>query len=639
MSASDVTQPSPLQTRRFRRLRPPRRAGWIAVALAFTLAALMTALLVGLIGYQLHYRDRVYRGVRVWELEVGGLRRDQAQQALERYLDPWRVSWVLRDGEQTWTVTPDLLGVRLDAWATAEAAFAIGRSGSAAWNLGEQLRVAVSGAQVPPVIIYDEPTTRRYLEELADEIYRPVQDAELTRHGLSFFETRPQVGRQLNVEATLSALQQSIGRLGPQEINLVVQETAPRVIDASIAHDRAVWLTSQPLTLYVESASLTFTLSPSEPVPGPWVLSREALADMLLIREVPVGDGTSYRLDALLDPAALAETLAPLGQEISRTPVNARFIFNDLTRQLEVIAPSVDGLELDVDQSLERITAYLERGERQVPLAVQVVPAEFNEHTTAEALGITELIAAHKTFFAGSSAGRRNNVEVAASKFHGIIIKPGETFSFNAWLGEVSEEEGYDESLIIFGNETIPDVGGGICQVSTTAFGAAFWAGYPIVERWAHAYRVGYYEQGGRPVGMDATIYSPHVDFKFLNDTPYHLLIETYVNQQASTLEFKFYSTNSGRIVEMEGPVITDVIEHGEPVYKEDPLLAPGEIKQVEWATDGMTTVITRTVRDAATGAIIEKRAFKSKFRPWNAVYLVGPGTEVPGHDVIRLDE
>jgi vancomycin resistance protein YoaR len=206
-------------------------------------------------------------------------------------------------------------------------------------------------------------------------------------------------------------------------------------------------------------------------------------------------------------------------------------------------------------------------------------------------------------------------------------------------LGEVTKEEGYDESLIIFGNETIPDVGGGICQVSTTAYRAAFWAGFPIVERWAHAYRVGYYEQGGQPVGLDATIYSPHVDLKFVNASPYHLLIETYVNQTDSTLTYKFYSTGTGRIVELEGPVVTDVIEHGDPVYKEDASLAPGEIKQVEWATNGLTSVITRVIRGASTGEVIQREEFKSKFRPWNAVYLVGPGTDVPGHDVIRLDE
>jgi hypothetical protein len=104
-------------------------------------------------------------------------------------------------------------------------------------------------------------------------------------------------------------------------------------------------------------------------------------------------------------------------------------------------------------------------------------------------------------------------------------------------------------------------------------------------------------------------------------------------------LVFKFYSTGNGEIVELEGPVVTDVIEHGDPIYKEDPGVEPGEIKQIEWATDGLTSVIARVIRNGTTGEIVERREFVSKFRPWDAVYLVGPGTEIPGHDVIRLDE
>jgi vancomycin resistance protein YoaR len=178
-----------------------------------------------------------------------------------------------------------------------------------------------------------------------------------------------------------------------------------------------------------------------------------------------------------------------------------------------------------------------------------------------------------------------------------------------------------------------------VCQVSTTAFGAAFWAGYPVVERWAHAYRVGYYEQGGLPLGMDATIYSPFVNFRFLNDTPHHLLIETYIYSVKPSLTFKFYSTKVGRVVELEGPLVSDVIEHGDPVYREDAELEPGEVKQTEWATNGMTVELTRVIRDAASNEVIERKTFKSKFRPWDAVFQVGPGTEVPGHDVIRLGE
>ena len=148
---------------------------------------------------------------------------------------------------------------------------------------------------------------------------------------------------------------------------------------------------------------------------------------------------------------------------------------------------------------------------------------------TARELGITELVSQGVTYFLGSAATRVKNIATSAGKFHGVIVGPGETFSFDEFLGDVSLDQGYAEALIIFNGRTIKGVGGGVCQVSTTAFRAAYQAGFPIVERWPHAYRVSWYERGFGP-GLDATVFAPEVDFKFKNDTPYHLLIETYTS-------------------------------------------------------------------------------------------------------------
>jgi vancomycin resistance protein YoaR len=611
------------------------------LVLVFALAGLGVTTVTLVAGHQVLYRDKIQRGVRVWDLHLGGLDQAEAQAALnDHFAALAQTPWELRYGQQTWPVTLETLGVRFDAAETVKVAYAVGRSGSSARNLGERISSLWKEAQVAPVVLYDQVVARRYLADLVAEINRPVLEATLGVNGLDFQATSPQVGRQLDVEATLAALNQAVVPLEEGAIELVVVESVPRIIDATIARDQARSMTSAPLTLYVEEQLASETVSETvKAPPGPWELSREDLAAMLVVGEEPVGDAGSVRLEVTLNQEMLRAHLAPISLAVSRTATNTRFIFNDDTRLLDVIAPGTNGQALDVETTLARINQQLVSTERRVPLAIQVIRAEFNESTTAEELGITELVVAHTTYFAGSSEGRLNNVAVAASKFHGIIIKPGQTFSFNEWLGDVSEEEGYDESLIIFGNETIRDVGGGVCQVSTTAFGAAFWAGFPIIERWAHAYRVGYYEQGDLPVGLDATVYSPLVDLRFVNDTPYHLLIETYIYSRAPSLTFKFYSTKHGRVVELQGPEISDHIPHGDPVYKEDAELAPGEIKQTEWAADGLTAVITRVIRDANTNEVVERKEFKSKFRPWNAVYLVGPGTEVPGHDVIRLDE
>ncbi len=622
--------------------------GWLRKLpkLLFFLAA---GLLVGgmaiMVFYQVSYSAKIYPGVYVRSQKLGGLTRARAEEKLMAHFASLNTSpWTLRDGEQTWQVSPGALGVRIDLPATVDAAYAVGRDGSLTWNLGRRISAWWQDVHISPVVQYDETTARQFLLGLADQIDRPTIDAALRLDGTLVYETKSQVGRRLDVEATMALLREAADDLQPADIPLVIVQTQPRVVDASLARQQAEAIVAQPLTLYVEEsqpvASGEEEGDKEEIVetPGPWVLSPQELADMLIIDQDPAGDGAQVRLTVSLDEQALGAYLAPLADGLSRTAKNARFIFNDDTHLLEVISPGVDGRELDVEGTVERIKQAAWGEERRVPLAFDITRAEFHNDVTGEELGITELIASSTSYYAGSSAGRINNVAVAASKFHGLIIKPGETFSFSEHLGDVSEEEGYDESLIIFGNETIREVGGGICQVSTTLFRTAFWAGYPITERWAHAYRVGYYEQGGLPIGTDATIYAPLVDLKFLNDTPHHLLIEAYPYSAGTQLTFKFYSTKVGRTVEMIGPEVTDVVEHGEPIYKEDPELVQGEIKQVEWAVNGATVKVTRVVRDSQ-GNELERKDFKSKYRPWDAVYLVGPGTEIPGVDIVRLDE
>jgi len=168
--------------------------------------------------------------------------------------------------------------------------------------------------------------------------------------------------------------------------------------------------------------------------------------------------------------------------------------------------------------------------------------------------------------------------------------------------------------------------------VSTTLFRTVFFGGYPIVERYPHAYRVGYYEQtvNGQDdymAGLDATVFVPLVDFKFMNDTSYWLLMETYLNPTARSLTWKFYSTSDGREVEWNtsGPV--NVIEPPEPKFEENPELAQGEIKQVDWAAEGADVTVTRTVtRD---GVILYDDVITTHYQPWQDVYQYGPGTEL----------
>jgi vancomycin resistance protein YoaR len=201
-------------------------------------------------------------------------------------------------------------------------------------------------------------------------------------------------------------------------------------------------------------------------------------------------------------------------------------------------------------------------------------------------------------------------------------------------LGDVSLDTGYAEALIIYGDRTIKGVGGGVCQVSTTLFRTVFFGGFPIIERNPHAYRVSYYEQradgsiNSDLAGLDATVFVPYVDFKFTNDTSSWLLMETYVNEAARTLTWKFYSTSDGRTVEWDTTGPTNVEDPPDPAYNENPELSKGTIKQVDWAAEGADITVTRTVEK--DGQVYLSDTIYTHYMPWRAVYEYGPGTKLP---------
>jgi vancomycin resistance protein YoaR len=285
-----------------------------------------------------------------------------------------------------------------------------------------------------------------------------------------------------------------------------------------------------------------------------------------------------------------------------------------------------------VEASFDSIKSKILAGEHEAVLEISYIdPAAADTMTGAE-LGITELVHAETSYFYGSSAERVQNIQAASSKFHGLLIAPGETFSMANALGDISLENGYAEALIIYGGQTIQGIGGGVCQVSTTLFRTVFFAGFPIVERHSHAYRVSYYEKvagnkrDNNLAGLDATVYVPIVDFKFTNDTPHWLLMETYVNPSYSSLQWKFYSTSDGRTMDWKTSGVTNVVKAPKPLYRENPDLPQGEVKQVDWSADGADVTVQRWVyRDGTT--IIED-TIRTYYKPWQAIYEYGPGTD-----------
>ena len=590
----------------------------LAFAGIFLLFFVLTILVAG---YQFAHEDEIYPGVStVFGLNLAGMTRQEAVVALdEQFTYPQDATFTFRYGGQSWTYSAAELGVALDVAATVNAAYDAGRGGSRLDNLIDQLSIRSNGYEIQPVIVYNQTLAEEILTGLAHTyVNQPVIDATLTIRDGRAVSAPSQVGRTMDVAATMNVLRQEILALNAHsEITLAAHETPPVVWSADEAAEQVNVALSHPIEFYVQA---------EDGNDGPWVSEVASIEKMISLEKVSYEDGT-VGYEVQLDPEDARQFLNRLAPDLVVEPADARFTFDDETHQLEVIQNSVNGRALDIEATVTYFQDAVFASnpiDRRVPLVFRDVYPTVSDQATATELGITELVIQKTTYFYGSTSARRQNIKVATENFHGLVIPPGGEFSFNEWLGDVSVESGYEQGLIIVGNQTITGVGGGVCQVATTAFQTAFYGGYPINERVEHAYRVAYYEEGEGP-GMDATVYSPLVDFRFTNDTPYYLLIETYLNQANSTLTWKFYSTGMDRRVEKEGPVVRNVTPAPSAIYRANSALTPGQIKQVDYATSGADVYVYRTVYEGDR-VIIDREEFHSHYVPWASQYEVAPG-------------
>lgn len=293
-----------------------------------------------------------------------------------------------------------------------------------------------------------------------------------------------------------------------------------------------------------------------------------------------------------------------------------------------LFTPSQDGLKIDDDILYRRLQDFgpkimsQTKGNVSILIPLKVLKPTVTTEDTNN-LGIKELIGLGTSHFAHSIPGRIYNITLASSKFNGILVAPDEIFSFDKILGDVSSYTGYKQAYIIQNGKTILGDGGGVCQVSTTLFRAILNAGLPVIERHAHSYRVGYYEQDMGP-GFDATVYYPSVDLKFKNDTGHYILIQTQADPYNMELSFSLYGTSDGRTISISNPVITNQTSAPPDLYQDDPTLPKGEVKQVDFAANGADVYFTRVVKKDGKIMLFDK--FISNFQPWQAVYLRGTG-------------
>lgn len=282
-----------------------------------------------------------------------------------------------------------------------------------------------------------------------------------------------------------------------------------------------------------------------------------------------------------------------------------------------------DGLQIEREKLKEVIEIAVQNRTKDIPIPVITTTPELIISKDLQDLGIKERISVGHTSFYGSPANRMQNIKTAAAHFNGLLISPDAIFSFNKNLGKVDGSTGYLKELVIKPEGTLPEYGGGVCQVSTTMYRAILFSGLPVVERNQHSYAVSYYSQIlGH--GLDATIYLGGPDLKFKNDTDGNILIQTFLKDDYE-LYFVFYGTNTGRTVKLDGPYLSNYRYPGATIYQETADLKKGQTKQQEKAHTGFDALWYRYVTNTKTGEVTKEEIF-TRYKAIPAKILIGTG-------------
>ncbi|MFA5076722.1 MAG: VanW family protein [Patescibacteria group bacterium] len=605
-------------------IQPPKDSHkWLITVLAiFLFLALTVAALI--FGYQKVYAQKIYPGVWVGGSDLSGLTQTEAEELLKiRVAELDRAGFLFTYQERTVAISslvvapsdPDISYelVSFDVPATATAAFGVGRQGNWLNKLLGSWRVLFSRSQVETHFTLDQDRFLAALQDNFKDLENPAMSAQLiiTQEGDRFIKSiEPEkAGTAFNYSLALNQLTNQLVNLDDTKIGLQLQPDLPQIKSSQV----------QPALAQVDSilalAPLTLIYQDKK-----WEVSALQLAGLLDFAlnsgQVVLGIN-QQRFGQYLDQ----EIFLAVNQESK----NAKFSLQG-SKVVEFQGAQA-GVTIDQEATRQKIESeFIINQNKEVALVVQMVPPQV---ATADVnnLGIKELIGVGLSNFVNSPKNRIHNIHTGAASINGMLIKPGEEFSINTALGDVDGEHGYLPEMTIKGNKTVPEFGGGLCQIGTTIFRVALSAGLPITERAPHSYRVSYYE----PAGLDATIYGPHPDVRFINDTGNYILIQTSIN--GTELRFEFWGAKDGRTTYYIGqtessnlydikPRIWGYVSPLPTKMVETLDLPVGSKKCTESAHTGATTEFDYTVT-YSDGHKFEK-TFRSVYRPWQAVCLIG---------------
>jgi vancomycin resistance protein YoaR len=574
--------------------RPVHRLG-LGSAVVVLLLVLVGA---GLAARGIALRDEVLPGTHVAGVDVGGLSKEQAQAriaaALRAQLSrPVEVSV----GGQALTAQPKKL-FKLDASATADAAFASARDSVAARVAALAVPFLVKH-EVAPVLEVRPAARAALFAELSALLERP-RSAHLELRGSTPLVTPGRNGEAVDEAALLEAVRDAaLGGSGVVQAEVLSVEPVITTAEAEAVAAQARTALSGPVELKVRHRSV----------------GEIGSARMPSLLNIARSAG-SYEL--VVDLRTLERRIAPLVDRYTREPHDARFRVKG--KKVRVV-PDRDGRQLAAEQTAAAVlAASLSTGDRSAVLAFEPAAAGFTTRE-AKALGIRHQVSTYTTLMGESSANRIWNVQLLGRYLDGTIVKPGQVFSYNKVMGPRTEERGFREGQMIFGGVLIPSIGGGVCQTATTIFNAAFEAGLPILKRTNHSFYISHY-----PMGRDATVSWGGSDFVFKNDLDHAILIKAHGD--ATTFTVTFYGTKQGRKVVSSTSSPTSYTQpHLQ--YAVDPSAAPGSVRTADGGGPGFHVNVHRKVYE--DGRLIREDDFPTTYTPQNPTQIYGPGGKPPG--------
>lgn len=577
---------------------------WLYLSIPILLL-LVFLLMVAHLAWAKKYESRIYPGISVGTVSLGGLTEDEARQKINAQADILEKtglafelngkkinvpSEVIADSVD---FTQEAFSINRDL--TLENAFNQGRDNDwltsfSRWIFGSWKTLQVDAAyNISPEIV-----TKVLKDNYSDQEI-PSENATLKLNSKEELEITPEKdGLAIDYPAALEESNLSLSNLNNNEIKLKTTAVKPDT-------------TAESLTDLATEAKKISELAPFKVKAGDYY---STINKALLVSWIKTDKGSAIDLDREKIKTFITKDLSSKVDQEAEEPR-----FKIIAGRMSSWQAGVEGKKINLDKSADKITQeILEKGQKEITLDLEIIPIVSMEEGDVV---IKELLGTGHSNFVGSSANRRKNIAVGASTVQGLLIKPGEEFSLVKQLGDVSEANGYYPELVIKGNKTVKEFGGGLCQVATTLFRSALATGLPITARQNHSYRVSYYE----PAGTDAAVYIPNPDVRFVNDTKNYILIQSRIS--GNDIYFDFWGVKDGRVASSTKPTIYNIVKPAPKKTIVSNELKPGQTKCTESAHNGADAYFDYTIT-YANGTVSSKR-FKSHYVPWQAVCLVGP--------------